>query len=309
MAEGLSYTNDHATTGFLDLYTTADGKPVPSSGAMNVPFGQPTWSPDGKRIAFVDAGDPIPWAGGWNNPPPGDLKVAPFDETQKPMIGAAVTMVPTGADPSKRIAWPTITPDGNWILYSRTSGADTRTGNADLYIASAVTPNQEARLAALDGDGYPFAAGARDASWNFEPSFAPVAAGGYFWVVFTSRRTYGNVLTGTKDQVKQLWVAAIDQSPAPGKDPSHPAFHLTGQVESNLAMRGFWALEPCGSDGTTCMSGTQCCGGYCDSTGMCTSTHTGCSQDGDKCNTDADCCNTSTGATCINHVCSEAPPK
>ena len=67
-----------------------------------------------------------------------------------------------------------------------------------------------------------------------------MAAGGYFWVT-TSRRTYGNVLTGDKTTVKQLWVAAIDQSPTAGKDPSHPPFHLTGQVETNLAMRGFYA--------------------------------------------------------------------
>jgi hypothetical protein len=240
-----------------------------------------------------------------------------FSENANPMLGTPTTMVATGADPNQRIAWPTVTPDGQWILYSRTAGADTRTGNGDLYLASAVTPNQEVRLASLDGDGYPFAAGSRDASWNFEPSFAPVATGGYFWVVFTSRRTYGNILTGDKTVVKQLWVAAIDQNPTPGKDPSHPAFHLTGQDEGNLAMRGFWALSPCQPDGSSCASGTECCGGYCSggpagdggAGSMCSSTSQGCSQNGDKCNTTADCCGASTGVTCINHVCSEAPPK
>ena len=277
MAEGLAWAHDGATTGFLDLYTTADGMPVPNSGAKGVPFTQPTWSPDGARIAFVDAGDPIPWAGSWNVPPPGDLKVAPFDATQNPAIGAAQTLVATGGNANQRIAWPTITPDGKWVLYSRTSGADTRTGNGDLYIASAVTPNMEARLASDDGDGSPFAAGSRDLAWNYEPRDAPVAAGGYFWVVFTSRRPYGNVATGGKGRsVKQLWVAAIDENPVLGKDASHPAFHLTGQVETNLAMRGFWALDPCKGDGQGCMSGTECCGGFCDSMGTCTSTSSGC---------------------------------
>jgi hypothetical protein len=316
MAEGLAYANDNATTGFLGLYTTADGKIVPTSGLTGAFITQPAWSPEGSRFAFVDAGDPMTWFSSWNNPPPGDLKVYQFDETKNPMASGLQTMVATGADPNKRIAWPTLTPDGQWVLYSRTVGADTRTGNGDLYFASAVTANQEVRLAKLDGDGYPFAAGARDVSWNFEPSFAPVAAGGYFWVVFTSRRTYGNVLTGDKTTVKQLWVAAIDESPKPGVDPSHPAFHLTGQDEGNLAMRGFWALDPCKGNGQGCASGTECCGGYCSrSPGgdsgalMCTSQSQGCSQSGDKCNVTADCCGAGSGVTCINHVCSEPPPQ
>jgi len=315
MAEALAYVNDGKTTGFLGLYTTADGKPVAGSGIDPTHVSQPAWSPEGSRIVFVDPGDPMSWYSNWSNPPPGDLKVMGFDPTKSPMATAPTTLVATGADANKRIAWPTITPDGQGVLYSRTQGADTRTGTADLYFASAVTANQEVRLAKLDGDGYPFAAGARDVSWNFEPSFAPVAAGGYYWVVFTSRRTYGNVLTGDKTTVKQLWVAAIDENPKPGADPSHAAFHLTGQDEGNLAMRGFWALDPCKGDGQGCASGTECCGGYCsggsgDGGGLvCTSQSQGCSQSGDKCNVTSDCCDSSSGVTCINHVCSEAPPQ
>jgi hypothetical protein len=322
MAEALAYENDHATTGFLGMYLTASGNAVPNSGLMNVPLTQPAWSPDGSRIVFVDAGDPMGWFATWNSPPPGDLKVYQFDETKNPMAFGLQTLASTGADPTKRIAWPTVSPDGQWVVYQRGVGADTRSGNSDLYMASAVTPNQEVRLSKVDGDNYPFAAGTRDLSWNFEPSFAPVAAGGYFWVVFTSRRTYGNVRTGPAEDgttpqnaVKQLWVVAIDQNPKPGVDPSHPAFHLTGQDESNLAMRGFWALDPCKGDGQGCSSGTDCCGGYCAGSGgdsggpVCQSKSSGCAQSGDKCNTTSDCCGASTGVTCINHVCSEPPPQ
>jgi hypothetical protein len=331
MAEGLAYANDGATQGFLGMYTTADGNLVATSGLTNVPVAQPTWSPDGSRIVFVNAGDPmtVPWYASWNVPPPGDLQVYQFNASSNPMVTGPTTLVATGTDPNHRIAWPTITPDGQWVLYSRCAGADTRTlstvstgaaGPSDLYFASAVTPNQEVRLAKLDGDGYPFAAGQRDLSWNFEPSFAPVAAGGYFWVVFTSRRTYGNILTGAAEAAgsalgtKQLWVAAIDQNPKPGVDPSHAAFHLEGQDETNLAMRGFWSLPPCAQNGGACQSGTDCCGGYCaggadGGSPVCQSTPQGCSQNGDKCNQTSDCCASGQGVTCIAHVCSEPTPQ
>jgi hypothetical protein len=279
------------------------------------PFSAPAWSPEGSKVAFVDSGDPTGWTAkgyNWQNPPPGSLDVIQFDETKNPMFSGAQTMVPAGT--GSAITWPSVSPDGQWVIYSRAGSFDTRNGPGDLYFASAVTPNQEVRLAKADGDGYPFAAGARDLSYNYEPSFAPVAAGGYFWAVFTSRRTYGNVLTGDKTMVKQLWLVAVDQNPKPGVDPSHAAFHLTGQNEQNLAMRGFYSLPPCQQDGQGCTSGTDCCGGYCSAgadggAATCRSTTTGCGQTGDKCTQTSDCCGASSGVTCIAHVCSEPTPQ
>jgi hypothetical protein len=344
---GVSIENGPGT--LMNLYTSADGQPVASSGVAGTPFSAPAWSPDGSRVAYVDSGDPTGWAAAgynWQNPPPGDLDVIQFDETKNPMFSGKQTMVGVGG--GKAITWPSISPDGQWIVYTRSGSFDTRNGNSDLYFASAVTPNQEVRLAKADGDGYPFAAGARDLAWNYEPSFAPVAAGGYFWAVFTSRRTYGNTLTGqaepcgtaawgatnvacasdancaadcaavcacsTATEVKQLWIVAIDQNPKPGVDPSHAAFHLEGQDEANLAMRGFMSLPPCAGDGQGCTSGTDCCGGYCENGAdggppTCRSTPNGCAQNGDKCNVTSDCCNAASGVTCIAHVCSEPTPQ
>jgi hypothetical protein len=149
-------------------------------------------------------------------------------------------------------------------------------------------------------------AGARDLSLNYEPTFAPLNAGGYMWVVFTSRRTQGNELTGPKDQVKQLWVAAIDQSPQPGVDPSHPAFWVPGQDPTTLNMRGFWALDPCKPVGQMCGTGSECCNQNCD-TGICKDPDPNtCSMDGNICMMDGDCCNPK--SKCINGFCSEPPP-
>ena len=128
----------------------------------------------------------------------------------------------------------------------------------------------------------------------------------------TSRRTYGNELLGSKDATKQLWVIAIDQAPQMGKDPSHPAFRLPGQAIDSINMRGFWALDPCKQDGQSCMSGTECCNGYCDpgpdgGAPVC-GPKQGCANNGDKCDVSADCCGSASGTTCINHVCSEPTP-
>jgi hypothetical protein len=280
------------------LYLTASAARVANSGLDGVHLGMPAFAPDGSLLAYVDhtSGNP--------------LKLFDFDNTQGAAKNSRI-LVAQGSGAT--IAFPSITPDAKGVVYHR-GPYDTRTGNADLYLASTQS-GQETRLAALDGDGYPFAAGTRDLSYNYEPTFAPVAAGGYFWVVFTSRRTYGNMLTGDPTVTKQLWVAAIDQNPTPGKDPSHPPFHLPGQDTTSVNMRGFWALDPCKGDGQGCTSGTECCGGYCDATGgdaggpVCRSVATTCAQNGDKCDMDSNCCNAGAGVTCIAHVCSEPTPK
>jgi hypothetical protein len=166
---------------------------------------------------------------------------------------------------------------------------------------------------------------------NYEPTAAPLVSGGYAWVVFTSRRLYGNLATNdptvsdprlydandyTQITCKKIWVAAVDvgsiqngkfvEGNAPGTDPSHPAFYLPAQELMAGNMRGFWALDPCLADGTTCMTGDQCCGGYCEPTGdagtlTCGQVKTTCSGLQDKCSTATDCCNA--GAICVNGFC------
>src|SRR4029077_10979376 len=80
--------------------------------------------------------------------------------------------------------------------------------------------------------------GMAETNMNYEPTLLPIAVGGYYWVVFTTRRCYGNTLTPTLDpdpfvyqtsRRKKLWMAAIDINAKPGVDPSHPPIYLPGQ--------------------------------------------------------------------------------
>jgi hypothetical protein len=148
--------------------------------------------------------------------------------------------------------------------------------------------------------------------------------GGYYWVYFTSRRTYGNIIGNEVDEFaekskrKKLWVAAIDVDWQSKEDPSHPAFYLPGQELEAGNMRAFAALEPCKADGASCESGGDCCGGFCSQTGtdgagepvlQCQPPVVGsCSQIGNACKTSADCCGVNEGTTCIAGQCALKTP-
>ena len=107
--------------------------------------------------------------------------------------------------------------------------------------------------------------GERDANKDYLPTVSPVPAGGYFWLFFTSRRNYGNLFIADEmtAEAKKIWVTAIDINPAPGTDPSHPAFYLPAQELESGNIRAFAALEPCRENGTECETGIDCCCGFC----------------------------------------------
>jgi hypothetical protein len=116
------------------------------------------------------------------------------------------------------------------------------------------------------------ATGVNDYQLNYFPSVAPTQAGGYTWVIFTSRRMFGNVAyddpwdaapgescNSGVPPTKKLWVAAVDSTWTPGTDPSHPAFYLPGQELSAANSDGDWVSSPCSGVGASCSSDDDCC--------------------------------------------------
>jgi hypothetical protein len=256
----------------------------------------PAFSPDGKHLVAVEG------AGSWyHNLMNGKLVLFDFDEATQTFTSprglAAASLFPAA---QHAMAYPTFSPDAKWVAFhvgDYDTGCDaqgcdanaTQIGAIYLQSTAGAAPPPPVRLDALT-DSSPKAG---DHDLSFEPTFNPVERGGYFWVVVSSSRDWGNRITGTPNNgKKRLWVAAIDASPG-AADPSHPAFFLEGQEEATENMRGFWALAACTptAGGGGCQAGFECCSGFCDK-GQCVDTGTiACQGVGGACSADADSCN------------------
>jgi hypothetical protein len=309
------------------LYDTKSGVQIPAPGWDGVITNgaMPTFSPDGKQIVFnhYDSGQGH------------TLAVMSFDLTSYTFSN----LVDFATDPVNFLGWPAFTPDAEWVVYDADSRSDFATWNSggvdaksDLQIAH-VASQTSVPLSVLNGvvNGQyylPFGEAA-EGHMNYDATVLPVAAGGYYWVVFTSRREYGNTLNnpdpyyavdnrtpGALAWRKKLWVAALDidnpEHPSTSAhDISHPAFYLPGQDLQTGNYRGFWALDPCAQNGASCMSGDQCCSGYCRQTSAeagaqlsCVPPQ-GCANEYEKCTVSADCCQAAMGFQCINGFCAE----
>ncbi len=280
-----------AFTNLRRLYTNTD--------TTNGWVGWPAWTPDSQGIIFhntVRAATDGNGAGSTSNLATWHSAEAQLWYTNVPP--ASGTYADGGAAPA---AAPT--------RANALNGLDS-TGASYLPLpADATNPNETANANHSD-----------DTKYNYEPTINPISSGGYYWVVFTSRRMYGNIATAdayTTDQShpipKKLWVAAIDINPTPGTDPTHPAFYLPGQELNAPNMRGFWVVDPCRANGSSCETGDECCNGFCrapdDGGGLvCGDKPPGCAQALEKCTTTADCCGSGT-LICINGTCSVPGPR
>ncbi|NUP12806.1 MAG: hypothetical protein HOW73_42755 [Polyangiaceae bacterium] len=288
-------------TNTMSLSTSSNLTPLAS---LTPPVGAPThpaWSTDGTRIAYGVRVD-----GNWLDFNNSSLYVANVDPLAA-MITNQVEIVPNNAGLTTN-TYPTWSPDSKWIAFQRSNMARTRGALGEVWLSrddgSVVMP-----LTAANGTG---ALPGVEGQASYQPTFLPVAVGGYFWLVFESERTYGNTLTDANPATrrKQLWVTAVDANPQDGIDPSHPSFWLPGQELGNQNMRGAWSLDPCKPLGADCQAGFECCDGFCvydqDQMKYVCGESEGCSPDGSACEDASDCCDA--GAVCINGFCSDDVP-
>jgi hypothetical protein len=274
---------------------TRTGEIIPNSGIEPYYAQTPAFSHDGTMLAFYDR----PMGGGT-----GVLAVMDFNVATNQFTNYRVIATPP---PGRHYAWPAFTPDGKVVMYQDGNAGDLATWNGNQARLEAVSLETGAAISLdnLNGDAF-VPQGVRDQNVNYEPTMLPLASGGYYWSMVTSRRTFGNTLLGGQGETKRLWVSAIDID-GDGGDISHPPFYVEGQEQAGNS-RGFWALDPCRQDGEGCESGDQCCNGFCNpsdenpSIFECGQPDPGsCSDEFESCETAADCCDPA--MECINGRC------
>ena len=348
-------TGGTATSSFWQFAPTPAAAASTLNGLpMGVAAGYPSYAPDDKMVAYVDA------TGETQNPT--TPNASPINVANYAAATQTFSNVQTVATPAmgQRIGYPVFLPDDSGLLFEtevRPSTGDnvmvTRNGaRSELWWLALGASPTPVRLDTLNGNsggasylptnannhgtsgatdpetGSYSETGFDDTTLNYEPTVLPIVAGGYAWVVFTSRRLYGNQLTAvpwlswppdydttdlSQATVKKLWVAAIDLSAPASSDISHPAFYLPAQEILAGNSRGFWVLDPCAQNGASCQTGDQCCNGFCEADGeggalVCGSgTPNTCSAVQEKCTTAASCCDTTN--TCTNGFCAAATSK
>jgi hypothetical protein len=275
----------------------------------------PSFSPDGRRIAFnrydKDQGHTI--------------SVMDFDPATKTFSN----LVDVITDTTKYLGWPTFTPDGKYVIVNRNSNRDYATwasAKADLaivHIASKTVARLD-RVNGYEGGQFVLPHGPGDENVNYMPTLLPQPVGGYYWLVFTSRRRLGNRIVADDQNNslrKKLWVVAldIDENATAAKDVSHPPFYLEGQELAAGNARGFWSLDACKANGDTCEPGVDdCCNGFCRQSGKtesgaprfaCSAERSGCAQENERCDTPADCCDAAQGVQCVANRCRRPTPR
>jgi hypothetical protein len=197
------------------------GTPIPNtSGTLAT---HPEISPDGAQLANVET-----TGGGTDYDVTGGSIVTRTFDPGSNTFGPTKVLVANASGMSN--FYPSWSPDGQWLLFTRTSGVSYSTPDAEVWVVKS------------DGSAPPIQLMAADtttasitnswARWTpFQESFGP-AHQTVFYITFSTERTFGvrPLTTGTYGLDKQIWMAPFFPDKATGgMDPSGPAFRMPFQ--------------------------------------------------------------------------------
>jgi hypothetical protein len=371
------FSNSNAIEGDTSsrLYTLA-GANVASNVPSGLQAGMPSFSPDGSQVTFIHRGGTVPTPLATSSTAAdgksvavmsfnGDAVFSSFKKLATPTSGLAAwpAFLPAGQDGVVYQVETRTTPNGGfgytrhdcecstykgalgelWWVNSTGTSTASRLDRANGYTsggANALPSSPSSGHAVVGGTAGPGGSEFVEQSYNYEPTVLPQLIGGYSWVIFTSRRMYGNVATinpyasdprfdniSIDPTPKKLWIAAVSGAPTPGTDPSYPAFYLPGQELIAGNSKGVFALDACRAPSATlstaneCDTDFDCCGAPATAACVldppplasppskhCVNLAAGtCRNIGESCVSTSNCCNAAAGGVCAAGVCTNPP--
>jgi hypothetical protein len=246
--------------GSLSLYDPDTGTPIASN--LDTVSTQGTggqgsalmadWSPDGKTVVFAST----PHPGQWVDLSDSSIATVTYTYTggqhvfgtPQPLFTQPLTL-PTGS--YTNLFFPSFSSDGALVVFNASVSAwrdpTSQEKTGPRLVLGSAQGTWTTDLTALNGSDP-----AVDVTW---PHWAPGNTTDYYWVVFSSEREYGHLLTSANTasscigagvaQCKQIWIGAIDKKKLVGAqptDPSAPPMWLPGQDIGADNISPYWTV-------------------------------------------------------------------
>ena len=198
--------------GALVIYDLATNVYVSTVTPDSQRYTHPQWSPDGTRVVATRATTGMQ----------SDMSVQGAEVVTATWNGSRIenleVVVP--AEPGVAFYYPAFSPDGDWVVFNRSTGDTYADDDAELWLV-ATSGGAAVRLDRANGVGN---------NRNSLARWAPLPDDDILWLAFSSRQERGWAGVGSS----QIWVTAIDPARMMlGEDPSAAPYWLPGQGMSS----------------------------------------------------------------------------
>lgn len=213
--QGVLTRRESKTGKLLETIPTGTGKST-----------HPDWSPKDDSLVFVRCADKDYWAGGIKDDVHFVNGSVYIMNRQGGKWGTPKLLVQGGGNVNNY--YPTFSPNGDWILYNRSTGDSYSDADANIY---AIKPDgtKQIELKGINGLN-------NSNSWpRWSPFVQKYRTTTLYWLTFSSVRNYGIRLLNSNvsyypDKVPQIWMTSFDVEAAEKKlDPTSPPFWLPFQ--------------------------------------------------------------------------------